>query len=420
MTWITNKKWIGLRRHAGSGVFYLNTTVGQAKLCKSLQTTDPTEALIRRDQALVDARRRLQGGLSVQPTETAFGVFLGIFEADSLARLKAKENGDEAGLKASGYGYIMENIAALKRSWPELETTDVRTINQLSCRRWASDVRPRYSPTRFNGMLSILSRVFKLAVENRTIQANPADSVARARVKITAPTLPSMAEFHALIEKIRERGGNPSDGSRFRRAHDCADFVLFLAGTGLRVGVAKNWRAAGDNPEVKGEDTDAAGLLVGDVDLDYKWSAGFTGRIHVRQTKNGYERFIPVFQDVRPIVERWMAGKRPDEKLCPVKDCYDSVYRACEDLGWDFKLSHHKFRHLFITRAYIELGAPVKLVAKWVGHRDGGKLILTRYGHLRDEHERSETSRLAAGMLNPANVVQLPTAGPGLKSANSE
>ena len=110
-------------------------------------------------------------------------------------------------------------------------------------------------------------------------------------------------------------------------------------------------------------------------------------------------------------MEEWLRGKSPREKLCPVKDCYDSVYRACVDLGWDFKVSHHKFRHLFITRAYVELGAPVKLVAKWVGHRDGGKLILTRYGHLRDEFERAETIRLSAGMLaKPANLVELPKA----------
>ena len=132
MKWIKTK-FHALRRHAGSGVFYLNTTLGQEKLSQSLNTTDPTLAQERRDACLLEARRRLAGGLSVQPTETAFGVFLKIFEDECLARLKAKERGDEGGLKPSGWIYVQESIEALKRSWPQLETIDVRTITPLAC-----------------------------------------------------------------------------------------------------------------------------------------------------------------------------------------------------------------------------------------------------------------------------------------------
>ena len=40
---------------------------------------------------------------------------------------------------------------------------------------------------------------------------------------------------------------------------------------------------------------------------------------------------------------------------------------------------------MFITRA-IELGVDVKVIAEWQGHRDGGKLILQTYSHVRPEH----------------------------------
>ena len=49
-------------------------------------------------------------------------------------------------------------------------------------------------------------------------------------------------------------------------------------------GVGKRVAATEKTPEVVSEDSDAAGLLAGDVDLDYRWSTGrpsgndFTGR----------------------------------------------------------------------------------------------------------------------------------------------
>jgi hypothetical protein len=40
---------------------------------------------------------------------------------------------------------------------------------------------------------------------------------------------------------------------------------------------------------------------------------------------------------------------------------------------------------MFITRA-IEKGIDVKVIASWQGHRDGGKLILDTYSHVRQPH----------------------------------
>jgi len=40
---------------------------------------------------------------------------------------------------------------------------------------------------------------------------------------------------------------------------------------------------------------------------------------------------------------------------------------------------------MFITRC-IELGIDVEVMAEWQGHRDGGKLILGTYSHVRENH----------------------------------
>lgn len=59
---------------------------------------------------------------------------------------------------------------------------------------------------------------------------------------------------------------------------------------------------------------------------------------------------------------------------------------------------------MFITRA-IERRVDVKVVAQWQGNRDGGKLILDTYSHVRPEHG----DRLAALMTDgePDNVVSI-------------
>jgi hypothetical protein len=42
---------------------------------------------------------------------------------------------------------------------------------------------------------------------------------------------------------------------------------------------------------------------------------------------------------------------------------------------------------MFVTRA-IEVGADVKVIADWQGHKDGGKLILDTYSHVNPAHSR--------------------------------
>ena len=59
---------------------------------------------------------------------------------------------------------------------------------------------------------------------------------------------------------------------------------------------------------------------------------------------------------------------------------------------------------MFITRA-IERGVDVKVIAEWQGHRDGGKLILQTYSHVRAVH----SNRMAQLMTTqePDNVVPM-------------
>jgi len=92
-----------------------------------------------------------------------------------------------------------------------------------------------------------------------------------------------------------------------------------------------------------------------------------------------------------------------DAKLFSVRDAKKAIESACTRLGFA-RYSSRSFRRLFITTA-IERGVDVKVIAAWQGHRDGGKLILDTYSHVRPAH--SEQMARLMTMEKPSNVIPM-------------
>jgi site-specific recombinase XerD len=55
--------------------------------------------------------------------------------------------------------------------------------------------------------------------------------------------------------------------------------------------------------------------------------------------------------------------------------------------------SYHTMRHLLCSNA-IEAGWDFKVIADWLGHKDGEVLVAHTYGHLRNEHGDAMARRL--------------------------
>jgi len=53
----------------------------------------------------------------------------------------------------------------------------------------------------------------------------------------------------------------------------------------------------------------------------------------------------------------------------------------------------HTMRHFSCSNA-IEAGCDFKVIAEWLGHKDGGVLVAMTYGHLRSEHSAAMAKRL--------------------------
>jgi integrase len=182
---------------------------------------------------------------------------------------------------------------------------------------------------------------------------------------------PSFEEFLAIIADIRAQAFNGE-------APDSANFVEFIGLAGLGQAEAANLRRQ---------------------DVNFK-----AGMMSVRRSKTSTAFAVPIYPQLRPLMERLCQGVNPRDRVFQIKDAKKAITGACRRLELP-RYSHRSLRRMFITRA-IERGVDVKVIADWQGHRDGGKLILDTYSHVRPVHSQ----RMAQLMTTdePQNVVQMP------------
>ena len=83
---------------------------------------------------------------------------------------------------------------------------------------------------------------------------------------------------------------------------------------------------------------------------------------------------------------------REDYRLYSILCARLQLMRACERLGLP-RFGHHAMRHFFCSNA-IEAGCDFKVIAEWLGHKDGGVLVAKTYGHLRNEHSAAMALRI--------------------------
>jgi integrase len=230
-----------------------------------------------------------------------------------------------------------------------------------------------------NQHLRALRAALKLAVDDGTIYRSPLEGVKEKKVSRPIRTTPTLEEFQAIVDSIRTQLQSDT-------REESADYVEFmgLAGLGLAEASALSW---------------------GDVNFDRGQMLTFR-----HKTKQGFA--VPIYPQVLTLLEkRWkraidLNGGRPpapDTKVFSVRDAKVAIASACKRLGLT-RYSSRSFRRLFITMA-IERRIDVKVIAEWQGHKDGGKLILDTYSHVRPAHS-AEMAKLMT-MEKPSNVIPM-------------
>jgi integrase len=261
-------------------------------------------------------------------------------------------------------------IEKLKQTWFGIDSLPLRTVKPSQVTAWLSKHYGEKSASYYNSALSVIRSAFDMAVADKIILESPAkDLKYRKRKQPIRPT-PTFEQFKQIVADIRSQKFN-------REAEQSGDFVGFLGLAGLG-------------------QAEVAAIKRSDVDLD-------AGRIIVYRFKTDVGFAIPIYPQLRPLVEKLCKGKKHDERLFSINEARKALRNACKRLGFP-SFTHRSLRRMFITRA-IEKSVDVKTIADWQGHRDGGKLILQTYSHVRPVHSQ----RMASLMTDqePDNVVPM-------------
>ncbi|MGP8055837.1 MAG: tyrosine-type recombinase/integrase [Limisphaerales bacterium] len=361
-----------LVRHIQSGNYYARIRVRGKLIWKSLKTDRISVAKLRLGDFHKEERQRAAAHKAVARGKMTFGAALETYRE----RLK----GDYS-LKERSKTFREERIAALLKSWPDLEQTDVSKISKADCLAWAARFGKTASPSAFNNTVGTLKLILDIAVEAGARYDNPAVHIKRKKIRQKLLQLPSQEKFPELVVAIRK-----TDGAWGKK---CADLVEFLAYSGCRKGEAARVHGRDCDFE-KGEIT-----VLGDP---------------VTGTKNWEIRRVPMIPDMRRLLERIQVERGEKEflanPLMRVHECQGAINSACKSLGIA-RFTHHDLRHLFATRC-IESGVDIPTVSRWLGHKDGGALAMKTYGHLRDQHSANMAQKVVFSELPARKVIPFP------------
>jgi len=355
-----------LVRHK-SGRYYARAFAGGKEVWKSLKTTHFSVAQAKLAEFLKEHRERRSNRNGEVSAKMIFS---------EAAAIHLRNLDDNLSIKPRTRDYWREVLAALVKSWPGLNQTEVRKITRADCKKWANAYAKTASPTRYNNTAAILRHVLNVAVECGVVYSNAAAFVKRTALRGKQISLPTTDKFNAMVAEMR--------AGHSRDSINCADLASGLAFTGCRIGEAREiaWR---------------------DVDFD-------AGETVVRGdaktgTKNWELRRVPLIPNARALFQRIRSerpGEPPEAKVFRVGECQKALNRACKKVGTN-RITHHDLRHLFATRC-IESGVDIPTVSRWLGHKDGGALAMKTYGHLRREHSIAQAQRVS---FAPANLGDL-------------
>jgi integrase len=346
-----------LYRYSSNGVYYARIKSEGKEIRRSLRTTDRNLAKrklreLKNEQGQID---RSQGRLTLrelceQWLETIQGSKPKTFEQKS---------------------YIAFRI---EKHWPTGSLVQLAKIKPSDCDKWlarcAQKSRNGFSPSLRNAHVQILKEVFALALRDRIIFHSPAAHLKYVKRQKPIRLSPTWEQFKAIVANVRAQVFNAD-------AQDSADFLEFLGLAGLGQAEARS-------------------LTRADVDLD-------AGRIITFRHKTSTGFVVPIFPQLRPLLERLCERKSNRDKIFKIADAKHALSNACKRLKLP-PFNQRSLRRMFITRA-IERGVDVKVIAQWQAHRDGGKLILDTYSHVRPQH----SDRMAALMTDsePDNAVSI-------------
>ena len=349
-----------LYRLESSGTYYALFKRSGKQIRRSLKTNDP--ALARR--RLGELREKVARLNQVKgATKLNFG---------SLA--KRWLDGHRAHLKEKS---ISRLDTCLKGLLPYFGRVPIRNISSQHCEAWLARRGKQISAASYKHERRVLLAVLDFAVRDGLLLENPAsNSVPIRKIPKSKITIPTREQFTSLVEAIRRAD---------IRAKPAGDLVELLGYSGMRLGEAVN-------------------LMWGEVDWERN---SFTITGGERGTKNHDIRVVPLFPAMRELLVRLRGSESrlPADRVIPIENAKSAIITACRKANLP-SFMHHSLRHYFCSNA-IEAGVDFKVIAGWLGHKDGGYLVAKTYGHLRDAHSFEMAKRMTFSAHPSSSAVEL-------------
>lgn len=369
-----------------NGTYYSRYSLNGKRTWRSLNTDVFSVAKLRHAKATGDTEVARQSGTQITGSARTLG---------DLAALAQSEM-DAGGSTASVRRQYRIWIGRVRAHWiqGDFDATPPRAVTRetilrlrthlssrasLLCQRWTKEKRG-YAPAAVNQALNGLRILLDIAVQHHAIAVNPFTSVGPFGGSLflpkenRRPTIPGNADMERVFAEMARPVTSPglTDGQvalLVQDAASAADFARFLAYTGMRLGEAVASQVEDDK--------------------------GTTMAVRGTKTETS-ARTIPVIPPLRALLDRIRADKIGGP-MFGRKSCIKALRNACIRLGVQ-PLRHHDLRHYFAT-ACVESGVPIPTIADWLGHSDGGALLMRTYRHLRQEHS-IEAAKLVT--LQPA------------------
>lgn len=277
-------------------------------------------------------------------------------------------------------------IRIFRETWGYDLNMRVGDIRASHLNEWLAIHEKRLKHTSYNRYAGFLKQLFAIAVADRIIAESPFESVATRWKKPQTPLrmVPTVEQFEQIIAFVRNQKFNA-------HAKETADFLEFLGLAG--VGQAE-----------------ASSLTWGDVD----WKKQ---QIHIRRRKTQHLYYVPIYDHLKPLLQRLhKEAKHPaaSKKVFSIQDAKKALETACKKLGLTH-FSQRNLRQCLILRLWMA-GVDVKLIAKWQGHQDGGKLIFDTYteafGSRDGEYEQEQLKKLGVTKAVTASTAAVTPVAP--------
>ena len=204
----------------------------------------------------------------------------------------------------------------------------------------------------------ILIKIFDSGIEHGFCETNPAQGLKHLNEKPKSRPLPTVENFKRIHDWLEER----------KQVADCehtSDYfrLMFVSGLGNAELSSLRWR---------------------DVDFD-------RGILRVCRKKTSTPFQVPLHPDLRRELQILLAKQSacgrhvdPNDKVLQVKSIKRALGSACKALNLPH-FSPRSFRKLHISELLMQVEVPI--VARWQGHRDGGKTLLTKYAEVISKYE---------------------------------